>query len=188
MILALVMLLSNLLLSVKIYNINTAEKTIIHPFSMTTEYSIEGDFVDPNLIRKLSEEFLSARFLYTPKTVAKQFNNITKYFHPAIYGEKKSELEVEAARIIRNDETSTFFPMSAHVKKKTAYIKAEITGYLGKKRVAQSLKVFEVEFRYTGGRIWIFGWDEVVDNLSGEGYLPVDGKQDEKKVAKIGGQ
>lgn len=173
-----VMLLTNLLLSVTIISTETAEKTIVHPISMTEEYSVQGDDVDPNLINELAESFLRARFLYTPKTVAKQFDNITKHFHPAIYGEKKSELDAEAARIIRNDETSVIFPMSAHIKQKTAYIEAEVIGYLGKKPVTRGVKTFEVDFRNSGGRIWIFGWREVVVDISGKHYLPIDGKPD----------
>jgi len=173
MVLAGVMLLSNILLSAKIFTINTAEKTIIHPVNMTESYSVENDIVGPNYIGELAIEFLRARFLYTPKTVAKQFNNITKHFHPAIYGEKKAELDAEASKIIRNDETSVLFPMSSHVKQKTAYVEAEITGYLGKKPVTQNVKTFEVNFRHTGGRIWIYSWSEVALDSSGKNYLSV---------------
>lgn len=187
MVIAGVMLLSNLLLSAKMFSIETAEKTIVHPTTMTEEYSVQGDEIDPNYINELAEEFLRARFLYTPKTVAKQFDNITKHFHPAIYGEKKSELDAEAARIIRNDETSVFFPMSAHVKQKTAYIEAEVVGYLGKKPVTQGVKTFEVEFRNTGGRIWVYGWRQVVVDSSGKNYLPADGKPDQNNVNEAEG-
>jgi conjugal transfer pilus assembly protein TraE len=173
MVIAGVMLLSNLLLSAKMFSIVITEKTIIHPVSMMQEYSVQGDQVDPELIDKLAEEFLRARFLYNPKTVAKQFDNITKYFHPAIYGEKKSELDAEAAKIIRNDETSVFFPMGIHVKQLKAYIEAEIIGYLGKKPVTQGVKTYEVEFRNSGGRLWIYGWQQVVVDSSGKNYLPV---------------
>lgn len=174
MVIAATMLLSNLLLSAKMFGIETAEKTIIHPVSMMQEYSIQGEQVDPQLVNKLAEEFLRARFLYNPKTVVKQFDNITKHFHPAIYGEKKSELDAESAKIIRNDETSVFFPMSAHVKQLKAYIEAEIVGYLGKKPVTQSVKTYEVEFRNSGGRLWIYGWQQVVVDSSGKKYLPIE--------------
>lgn len=188
MVIAGVMLLSNLLLSAKMFGIQTAEKTIVHPISMTETYSVEGDDVDPNLINELAEEFLRARFLYTPKTVAKQFDNVTKHFHPAIYGDKKAELDAEAAKIIRNDETSVFFPMSAHIKQKTAYIEAEVIGYLGKKPVTQGVKTFEVEFRNTGGRIWLYGWREVVVDSSGKNYLPAEGEADQSKQSGTEGQ
>lgn len=179
MVIAGVMLLSNLLLSAKMFSIVTAEKTIIHPVSMMQEYSIQGEQIDPLLIDKLAEEFLRARFLYNPKTVAKQFDNITKHFHPAIYGEKKSELDAEAAKIIRNDETSVFFPMSVHVKQLKAYIEAEVIGYLGKKPVTQGVKTYEVEFRNSGGRLWIYDWQQVVVDSSGKNYLPVETDADQ---------
>jgi type IV conjugative transfer system protein TraE len=179
MTLAGVMLLSNILLSAKIFSMETAEKTIIHPVDMTAEYSVEGDNIDPKYISKIAKDFLGARFLYTPKTVAKQFDNIGVLFHPEIYGEKKAELDVEASRIIRTDETGVFFPMSAHVKQKTAYIEGEFIGYLGKKKVTQSIKTFEVEFRNSGGRIWLFDWKEVIADSRGQKYLPVDGKYDD---------
>lgn len=174
MVISVVILISNILLSVKIFSIDTAEKTIVHPINMSDSYSIEGDDISPNYIGSLAEVFLRARFLYTPKTVAKQFDKITNNFHPAIYGDKKSELDVEAAKIIRNDETSVFFPMSSHVKQNTAYIEGEMIGYMGKKIVTQHLKTFEVSFRNSGGRIWLYSWREVTTDSSGKNYLSVE--------------
>lgn len=172
-----VVIISNLLLSIKIFNIETDEKTIVHPVNLLSEYTIEGDKTDPNYMSSLAEDFLRARFLYNPKTVSSQFDNISRYFHPSIYGEKKAELDAEAKRIIRNDETSVFFPMSTHVAQMDVYIEAEITGYIGKKAVTEDLKYFEVSFRNSGGRIWLYNWQEVKPDSKGKKYTPVDSEE-----------
>jgi type IV conjugative transfer system protein TraE len=174
MVIASVMLISNVLLSLKILSTSTSEKTIIHPISMSQDYVIDGDEVDPLYINKLAIEFLQARFQYTPRTVSKQFDEIAKHFHPAIYGEKKAELGMYSADIIRNDVTSVFFPLSALVKDKTAYVEANITGYIGKKPITDHVVTLSVEFRNTGGRIWIVNWTEVVPDYTGNTYIPVD--------------
>lgn len=173
MLLASVVLVSNVFLSLKIYSMTTAEKTIIHPVNLTKSYVVDGLEYDPLAIGKLAETFLKGRFLYTPKTVATQFNNLASHFHPSIYGEKKAELDAQVARIIRNDETSVLFPLSSHVKQNVAYIEAEITGYLGKKEVSKGIKRFQVEFRNSGGRLWLFNWEEVFLDPSGKNYIQV---------------
>lgn len=175
--------LTNVMLAWKIVSIDTRERIVIHPITMMQDYVIDGDDVDPNYIGKLSEEFLRARFLYTPKTVTTQFGNLVKNFHPAIYGEKKAELSTEASRIIRNDETSVFFPMSIHVKQKTAYVEAEITGYIGKKQVNNEVRTFQVDFKDSGERLWIADWKEVSPVMGGKQYHQVAEKPDENAAA-----
>lgn len=173
MVLLMISVIANALLAAKMVMIDTRERIVIHPVTLMQSYSVEGDEVDPEYIGKLSEEFLRARFLYTPSTVSSQFNNLVRYFHPAIYGEKKAELDSEAAKIIRNEETSVFFPMSTHIKRKTAYVEAEITGFIGKKAVARSVRTFEVEFKDSGERLWIADWKEVVPEQDGKSYRRV---------------
>lgn len=169
----LLVLISNIFLSYKILTIEIDEKTIIHPFSAQKEYSIEDDEVDPYYLESFAKEFLQGRFIYNPKTVHKQFDNLTKHFHPVIYSQKKSELDIKADSINRKEESSVFFPMSTHVKGEKVYVTGELTGYIGKKHVRTRKKTFEISFRNSGGRVWLYDWQEVVLDARGKRYIPV---------------
>gem|GEM_PF-4621987 len=171
-----VLLVSNALLAYKVFSISTDQQTIIHPVNMNSPYTIDGDIVDPVYIQHLAESFLHATFQYTPATIESQFAEVAKYFHPAIYGKRKASFDAQAQSIIRNDETSVFFPMKVHVKKLSAFVEFEVTLYLGGKKVKQDLRKIEVEFRRSGGRLWIYDSFDVMFDPVKKTYFRVEHK------------
>lgn len=168
------MLIANILLAFKIIAIDLDEKIIIHPLSATTSYWIKDNKVDPYYLEAYAKEFIQGRFMYNPKTVHAQFDSLIKHFHPSIYGNKKNELAVTADLIKRKEESSVFFPMSVHVKQDDVYVTGEITGFIGKKHVSTKEKTFEIDFRQSNGRVWIYDWQEVVLDSKGKRYVPVE--------------
>lgn len=161
MILAFILAISNVLIVYKLVTISIDQKTIIHPVSLQSSYEIDAQHSDPEYVKALAEAFLYARFQYTPETVKAQFTNIAKYFHPAVYGKKQASLATESRGIQKDDVTSVFFPMQTHVKQTTAFVQAQVSQFLGGKEVKQQLKTIEVEFKNSGGRLWLVDWYDV---------------------------
>ena len=168
------LMLSNLMLAYKIISISVDEKVIIHPLSAKESYWFEDDKVDPYYLESFAKEFIQGRFFYNPKTVHSQFESLVKHFHPSIYGKKRAELSVKADEVERKGESSVFYPMSIHVKKDNVYVTGEIEGYIGKKHISTRKKTFEVEFRHSSGRIWLYDWQEVELDSRGKDYVPVE--------------
>jgi len=172
MLLAFVMLLSNMLLSLKIFNINTAQETILVPTNLVTSHSFEGGMGDVEYIEELSNDFIQARMTYNPQVVATKFRSFAKHFHPSIYGEKKADLDAEATKIIRLQESGVFYSMGIHVKGKTAFIEGVFKSYLGKQEVINEIRYYEIEYKYSGNRFWIRDWRRVVPDATGKTYIP----------------
>ncbi|WP_018694125.1 TraE/TraK family type IV conjugative transfer system protein [Algicola sagamiensis] len=180
-ILTLILAISHLLAVLWFINYEFEEKVIIHPLSLTQKYAVDKENPDPLYIEKLATELLSARFHYIPDTVSFQFENLAKHFHPSIYGLKKSELANKAKFIKKRDESSAFYPMSIYVSNYQAFITADIKTYLGKKNISEKLRTFQMDFEYSGGRIWLKENVEVETFDGGKTYIKVEDKEGAEK-------
>lgn len=161
MILSFILVISNILLVYKIVTISVDQKTVIHPVSLHAPYAIDSKTAEPEYVKALAEQFLFARFQYTPETVKAQFDSVLEYFHPSVFGKKQASLGRESGAIVRDDLTSAFHPMQSHVKQNKVYIEGRITQFLGDKKVGDRVRTLEVEFRNSGGRLWLVDWFDV---------------------------
>ena len=160
-ILCLIIVFSNLILSLFVIFADTSEKTILIPFGMDRKFSIKGDEVDPVYIEEMANKVSQLLLTYQKENITYRFKQVLRLVDPSIYSEMSSRFKIEEKRIFQNDISSVFFPRSIHIEKTTAFISGEQTAYIGSQLVSRLPKTYRFDFKYQG-ELMFSGFKEVV--------------------------
>lgn len=165
------LLVSNLILTITLFSMDSREKTIIVPTGMTKAFYVKGDMVDPVYIEQMSRYIAQLRWTYTESTAGSNFREILHFVSPEQYGELDARFADEATEIQRNQISSAFSPEAIQVypEEKRAVIRGTHIGYMGTQIINRSMRFLEIRYRYTGDRFHVTGMKELTgqsfDNL-----------------------
>lgn len=167
--------ISNIVLSIAVLVLafgyvtsDKSEKTIVVPATLDKPFSVQGKEVSPEYLEQMADYFSSMYLTYHRKNAKYRFDMILKFSDPASYGEMKARLDAEEDRIVRNDLSSVFFPMSIKTTKSSVYITGEQVTYIGTREITRNEKVFKWDFLYNGKALSIIGFNEVTRSSTGE--------------------
>lgn len=163
-----VMLISNVGLVLYMFQLETAEKTIIAPPNFDRPFSIQGDEVSPSYIEQMTHFFAQQRLTYNKRNAGSRFDALLPFFSPAAYSSMQAALSSEARRISRNDISSVFHPMAISIDGMTAIIKGELIGMMGSRIISKKVKSYRFEYAYRNGLFSIVSLREVLETPGGD--------------------
>ena len=166
MIVAVVLLLSNLMLASFIFTSDMSEKTIVVPIKVDEAFSVKGGQLSPSYVEQMARHFSHLLLTYHKQNAQYQFDTVLRYTDPAIYNDMKTRFALDVERIRRNDIRSVFHPMKIHVKEKTAMITGELSGFVGGHLVNTHVKTYELRFNYTSN-LTLAAFNELIKNPAG---------------------
>lgn len=161
------MLIGNLLLIVFMFQLKTAEKTIVTPPNFDRPFWVQGNEVSPEYIEQMTEYFSQQVLTYTKKNALYRFENVLHFVTPSAYAAMDAKLKTEARRIERNDISSVFYPMGISIDRMTAVIQGEVVGMIGTRVVSRKTKYFRWEYAYRSGQFSILSFKEVAKDAAG---------------------
>lgn len=161
------MLVSNLLLVIYMFNVSTAEKTIIVPPNIERPFTVRGDEVSPEYVEQMTQYFSQQLLTYQKKNARHRFESVLHYAAPRQYAVMRATFDNEARRIERNDIASVFYPMGISIDRLTAVIHGELVGMVGSRVVSRKDKAYRFQYQYQGGHFSVVSFTEVRKDPAG---------------------
>ncbi len=164
MLVAVLSITSNLMLSCKMLNTSTAEKTIVTPPVVDKAFWVHGDEVSPEYLEQMALFFTDQVLTYSMDNIAGRVDVFLRHVDPASYGPLKVKLTTEADRIVHSNLASVFFPVDVRIRQKPekkVAITGDLVSMVGEKTTGKRRAIFVVSFKYTNGRLYVANFDEV---------------------------
>lgn len=175
MIIAGLMLFSNVCLAVFVLTADTSEKTIVVPPDLEKPFSVKGDELSSEYIEQMTRYFSQLLLTYQPQNANAQFGSVLRFTSPSIYGELKARFDLDEERINRNSISSVFYLKSINIKKNVALIEGEQLAIVGSRLVSNKQKKYRLEYTYNSGRFYLSAFNEMRRGASGEDeFLPAE--------------
>jgi len=178
MMVAAVLLVSNLLLSIFVLHADTSEKTIIVPPSLNKPFWIRGTQLSPDYIEQMAAYFSQLLLTYHPQNARSQFESVLRYTDPHTYNAMKAKLYADAQRITRNEISSVFYPMGIHISNTLATINGELVGMIGQQVVSRKQKYYGIQFDYRNGSLFVESFNELIPDGSGKNFTKVEAENE----------
>lgn len=165
---AFAMVISNILLSWFVFTADIREKTILYPTGTTKSFWVHGDKVDPVYLEEMGEMFSTWLKNFHKDNVAAQFRKVLEHTDSRVHSDLQAWLSSEEERVIRNEISSSFYPLRMRVNGYTVDVTGRLIGYVGGVEVSQNIRVLRLSFAYTGGKLVVRGFQDGRLNAAGE--------------------
>lgn len=170
---AVFMLLVNSALAYKVLTMDTSEKTIVTPMTLSRPFTVQGDSISDSYYEQMAKYFSNELLTYQKSNARARFEGVLKYVDPLVYNEMRGRFMMEADRIQRANISSVFHPTKLRIKSGTAYITGEQLGMIGESVVSRGEKTYSMGMSYEDSALTITGFNEVRQTPTGE-YEVID--------------
>lgn len=162
-VIAVVMMLSNLILTIicwKAFNSRTIEIT---PFIGGESYTRSGSGVGESYIRMMSENFINLRLDVTPENIKKNHARILPYIDSRARGDFTQSLLKEQHQIIHNKISSYFDidDVAVDAANFKAVIKGELKRFVGTRALKSVYQTYGIQYSYVNRRLHIVGFKKL---------------------------
>ena len=179
MLVAGILLVTNLLQTLFLFTADLTEKTIVVPPDLAKPFSIHKSEVSPAYVEQMPHYLSQLLLTYHDDNVAAQFDSVLRHVDPSAYAHLKAEFHAQADRVRRHLIGSVFYPMGIHVAKLTATINGELVSMIGQKIVSRKQKYYQFAYAYRNGSFYLVKFQEL-EKGSGEALKPIEPKEDEE--------
>lgn len=166
LLIAIIMLISNVLLAIIITCVWYDKTTIVVPIKLTSPISLNNHTVDQSYLRQMALFFVTERLNVTPETVDGGHKLLLGYTSSSSYHHYLSVFQKEASLVKKQKVTSVFYPVSVYPDINTLSVK--VIGQLHRWVDAMDLgiktKKFIVRFDYSNGFLSIRSFEEYRDH------------------------
>lgn len=139
------------ILSILLFRQNT--RTILVPPSIEKPLWVEADRVSADYLERMAIFIINQILDISPASAKYQRNLILPYVAPEFYGDFKTRLENEEEMMSKEQVTTSFSPTSLLVdeEKLTVTVVGNLISFVGRERIDQDQKVYELAFRQKDG-------------------------------------
>lgn len=137
---------------------------IVTPSVIAKEYSISSSRVSKSYLEDMSRDIITTLFNLTPKNVSYMADTLLLMVHPSAYGEVKEELVKIQDDVITRKVSTIFYPISMAVDEENLLVRinGDFHTFIGNAMTAKERKSFEIKFIYTGAKLTIGGFHEIL--------------------------
>lgn len=159
---ALVMLISNVLLGIKIFY--GQERVIIVPAYIKKSFWVEGESISKEYLEEMTMFFANLVLNVTPESIDYQSDVVLKYVSPEFHNIFYQRLLEEGQRLKKESLSTSFRPQEiiADNTKGEVIITGILTQYVGDKKAGQVKESYKATYVYSNGILMLNGF-EVVD-------------------------
>lgn len=160
---ALVMLLGNVLLTIKVFH--HRERVIIVPAYLKQSFWAEGEVVSKEYLEEMTMFFANLVLNVTPESIEYQSKIVLKYVSPEFHNILYQRLLGEGERLKKESLSTSFRPqeIKADNTKGEAIISGILTQYVGDKKAGQVKESYKATYGYSNGILMLTGF-EVLDD------------------------
>jgi conjugal transfer pilus assembly protein TraE len=140
-----------LILSILLFRQNS--RVILVPPTIEKPLWVESNKVSTDYLERMAVFIINQILDVSPDSAKYQRNLILPYVAPEFYGDFKSRLESEEKMMSLEQVTTSFSPKTILVdeKKLTVTVVGNLISFVGRERIDQDQKVYEMAFRQKDG-------------------------------------
>lgn len=161
MVVALIMVCSNLALIYWLYNKDLAEKTVFLPPDVSTSFWIKGEDYSASYLSELAHYIAQLTLSYSPANIEYQHRKVLEQVTPLAYDTVSQRLTVDAKAVREKNVSAVFYPVESKVLDNRVAIiglwRYNIKGQLVEERQI----VWRVDFEKRAGRLLVSHFYEV---------------------------
>ncbi|KDN94730.1 TraE/TraK family type IV conjugative transfer system protein [Hydrogenovibrio marinus] len=139
---------------------------------------IEKKKASKTYLRKITDKVTSLAFIYSPKTAARNFDQLLNIVTPSSFGEMQKIIEEKKAKIKRNNASSVFYPKEYifDLDNQKVIAKGNLIILSGEKIISNKQRAFRCDYTVNDYLISLDGIIDVTDKKDPMNYVPGDNK------------
>lgn len=155
--LLLLSMLATVLLTVLVWRQSGRERVVLVPPTLHKTFWVDGERASAEYLEQMAYFLAQLTLNVTPQNVEHQGQVLLRYASPEAYGELRTALTATAARIKRDGASTVFSAQDLLVDEpgQRVGIRGMLTTFISDRRVAQTVRGYQVELQYAGGRIFL---------------------------------
>jgi conjugal transfer pilus assembly protein TraE len=159
-----------LLLTISVCRLIGRERIVITPPVVNQAFWVEAKAVSPEYLSQMASFLAQLRLNLTPGNAAYQQETLLRYTDPAYYGDLKNELVSEAGQLEKTHTSLIFYPVevTVDVKQLAADITGDLSATVGNDHLPVQRIRYQLQFRYSEGRLWLKSFEEIKTNSHDE--------------------
>jgi conjugal transfer pilus assembly protein TraE len=138
--------------------------TLLTPTKLQREVSIKGQHMDAAYLEELGPDTAELFLTVNPKTLAAVKDRLLRIVHPSQYGAMSNRIDVQAARLARENASQVFWPNQVLVDAphNRVAVFGLLSTYINDKRTSEVPKVYVAEYGFSGAKMWLKQFNEGV--------------------------
>lgn len=142
------LIISNVLLSVRAVFVQDSEKTIIVPASINKQFWVEGTNVSKEYLIQMSDYFVQLMYNATPANIDERTTLLLNYVSPKEYSALERSLGINNNLVKQTNISTSFFPTMYGCDEKTitCHVDGEFVVTQGEKVVQRQFRQIEIKF------------------------------------------
>lgn len=159
-------MLTNLALALFAIRMTGHERILIVPPSIHKSFWVSAERVSPEYLEQMGYFLMQLTLNVTPQSIDHQSRVLLGYAAPESHGELRSALATTAQRLKRDGAATVFSAQDLTVDERgmRVGIRGQLTTYISDRRVAEVIKGYVIEFRYSAGRLQLKAFRETNPN------------------------
>lgn len=155
------MSLSNFLLVIFLFLLQSPEKTVIVPTEVRDRFWVRGDEVSPEYYAQMSEFFVDKLLNYNALNADGQFTEVLKYMDPAAFNVMQAKMKIEATDIKSKNMSSAFYQQEIKVKGKKVLGYGELVSMMSGQTIGRQRIGYKLEFDYRNGKLFVKSFEKL---------------------------
>ncbi|MES2353149.1 MAG: type IV conjugative transfer system protein TraE [Pseudomonadota bacterium] len=160
------LLILSIVLAITAFSLVGRERVILVPPTISKSFWIEGGKVSGDYLDQMALFLIHLMLNVSPRSVDFQAKTLLQYASPDAYAELKTAMIATSERLKRDNAVTLFQPTAFNIDEPGMRVAATgvLVTYIGDKRVTEISKAYLIEFRYTGGKLYLSSFKETPNN------------------------
>jgi conjugal transfer pilus assembly protein TraE len=156
----------SIVLAVTAYSLVGRERVILVPPTVSKSFWLDSEKVSGDYLDQMALFLAHLMLNISPRSVDFQAKTLLQYASPEAYAELKTAMASTSERLKRDNAVTLFQPVTFTIDEPgmRVVINGVLATYIGDKRVTETSKVYLIEFRYSGGKLYLSGFKETSSN------------------------
>ncbi|HVK54964.1 MAG TPA: type IV conjugative transfer system protein TraE [Burkholderiales bacterium] len=156
----------SIILSVTAFSLVGRERVILVPPTVSKSFWLDSEKVSGDYLDQMALFLAHLMLNVSPRSVDFQAKTLLQYASPEAYAELKTAMASTSERLKRDNAVTLFQPVTFTIDEPgmRVVINGVLATYIGDKRVTEASKVYLIEFRYSGGKLYLSGFKETPSN------------------------
>jgi len=152
----------DLMLAIRILTLDTREKTIVIPATVTESFWVKGSQVSPTYLEQMARFYAGLALTYSPSSILEQKKLLLRYTDPAAHGVLDAKLTEDADRVARNKVSEVFYPTQTRVRQQSleVAITGDLSTYVGQQQTSATSTTFVVKLINRDGQLFVSSFTE----------------------------
>jgi conjugal transfer pilus assembly protein TraE len=163
-------------LAVLAFSLIGRERIVLVPPQIQKSFWVTGEKASAEYLEQMAYFLAQLTLDVTPQSAQYQSQVLLRYAAPEAWGELRAAASAQAERLKRDGASTVFSPQELQVDASAQRVRLRgvLTTFVSERRVSSVTKAYQLELRYSAGRLYLKSFQEISphDSLQSAGTHP----------------